>query len=61
MRPAYTAILTAALALAGCTVGPDYTLPKQALIQAPGANVAFASSASVAFKQDAPPDDWWRL
>ena len=47
----------AALALAGCMVGPDYRAPApQASSQAP-----FVSSASPAFTQDQPPGRWWSL
>ncbi|WP_395064303.1 efflux transporter outer membrane subunit [Paraburkholderia silvatlantica] len=48
-------------ALAACAeVGPDYKVPPQALINAPAANGAFVSGASVA--TNAPlPDHWWRL
>ena len=47
----------AALALAGCMVGPDYRSPApQAPSQAP-----FVSSASPAFTQDQPPGRWWSL
>jgi NodT family efflux transporter outer membrane factor (OMF) lipoprotein len=47
----------AALALAGCMVGPDYSSPEpQAPSQAP-----FVSSASPAFTQDQPPGRWWSL
>ena len=51
----------AALALAGCAeVGPNYSLPKQALANAPAANGAFVSGGK-AVVQDEPPDHWWKL
>ncbi|WP_206995373.1 efflux transporter outer membrane subunit [Trinickia mobilis] len=56
-------MITAAIcaACAACAeVGPDYKIPPQALVDAPAANDAFVSGASVA--TDAPvPDQWWRL
>lgn len=48
------------LALCGCTVGPDYRLPGQALVNAPLANRAFTSRADATNTAE-PPADWWRL
>lgn len=49
------------LILAGCAeVGPNYRLPRQAVINAPTANGAFVSGGAAAV-QDAPPDHWWKL
>lgn len=50
-------------ALAGCTtVGPDYHLPKQALVNAPTANGAFVGAqGQKAVTSDPLPDHWWRL
>jgi NodT family efflux transporter outer membrane factor (OMF) lipoprotein len=53
--------LSAALGLSACVVGPRYTVPKQALVNAPAAKGAFVSAANPAFNLAAPPDDWWRL
>jgi len=51
------ATLLAALALAGCVVGPDHRDPRPgAPAQAP-----FVSAASPAFTGDEPPGQWWRL
>jgi NodT family efflux transporter outer membrane factor (OMF) lipoprotein len=48
---------TAALALAGCMVGPDYRSPKPG---APG-QAPFLSAASPAFTGSEPPGRWWSL
>ncbi|AOY94609.1 RND transporter [Cupriavidus sp. USMAA2-4] len=60
--------LLVATLLAGCTtVGPDYHVPAQALVQAPAANGpltgdgADGARAAAGVSADAPPDDWWRL
>ena len=56
------AALSATLGLAACTtVGPRYTVPKDALVKAPTANGAFVGAANRAFSTAAPPDGWWRL
>lgn len=53
--------LCAVLILAGCAeVGPNYHLPRQALVNAPSANGDFVSGGKTVF-QDAPPDHWWKL
>ena len=51
------AIAAAALALAGCMVGPNYRSPE------PGAPAQdpFFSAKSPAFTQDQPPGRWWSL
>ncbi|MBS0232292.1 MAG: TolC family protein [Proteobacteria bacterium] len=46
--------------LSGCVAGPDYHLPKQALVNAPTANAAFASRME-ATSAGEPQADWWRL
>lgn len=53
--------LAVVLALAGCAeVGPNYHVPKQALVNAPAANGGFvAGGKAVALEE--PPDHWWRL
>jgi len=48
---------TAALALAGCAVGPNYRSPEP---QAPG-QTPFVSGASPAFTHNQPPGRWWSL
>lgn len=54
--------LTAALTMAACTVGPDYVLPKEALVQTPAANGELVeTTTSPSLTQETPPDDWWRL
>lgn len=53
--------LVAALALAGCAeVGPNYGVPKQAVVNAPAANGGFVSGGQ-AVALDEPPDHWWKL
>jgi NodT family efflux transporter outer membrane factor (OMF) lipoprotein len=47
--------------LAACTVGPDYVLPKEALVQAPAAQGALVGAANPSVTQAEPADDWWRL
>ena len=46
-----------ALALAGCTVGPQYAAPKTP----PSAGAAFASATPAIAAPAPPPGDWWRL
>ncbi|MBY0558315.1 efflux transporter outer membrane subunit [Hyphomicrobium sp.] len=46
--------------LAGCTVGPDYHLPGQALVNALPADAAFASKTGMTSSGE-PAADWWRL
>jgi multidrug efflux system outer membrane protein len=48
--------------LAGCTVGPDYKLPDQALVNGAGEKGPFANaSGQSALAVAAVPDDWWKL
>ncbi len=54
------ASLGLALLLCGCTVGPDYKLPKSAIINAPDAQGAFAAGGQIA-KGANPPGNWWHL
>lgn len=60
MRAAAAASLLA-LALAGCTAGPDYHVPEHAMARAPSANRPFASGQEQMFAQAPLPDHWWRL
>ncbi len=49
-------------AVAGCTVGPDYLLPKEAKYNAPGAQTPFAGARNnPAVQAGALPAGWWRL
>ena len=48
------------LALAGCTVGPDYHLPAQALQNNKAAQAPFTDAAKVG-QNTAPPENWWHL
>jgi outer membrane protein TolC len=58
-----TLTLTAlAAALAACTtVGPDYHVPKEAVVKRDAANAPFMGAAEQAFKSEPLPADWWRL
>lgn len=60
-KKAFTLSLLAA-ALAACTtVGPDYHLPKDAVVKRPEANARFMGAAEAPFKSEPLPADWWRL
>ncbi len=48
-------------ALCGCTVGPDYKIPTNAIVNASAANGAFTATGDPAVSAKAPPDYWWRL
>jgi predicted small lipoprotein YifL len=51
-----------ATALAACTtVGPDYLVPNDAVVQREVASAGFASAGEQAFKSDPLPADWWRM
>jgi NodT family efflux transporter outer membrane factor (OMF) lipoprotein len=50
----------ALLALAGCTMGPDYHLPDQSAAKKPAAQAPF-SSANPHVTSGAVPQRWWRL
>lgn len=52
-------VLLLAMALAGCTAGPDYHMPEAAVARAPGA--AFAGSPDAAYSSAPLPDQWWKL
>ncbi len=54
MRPAASALAAAALALVGCSLGPDYVSPG---IDVPGRFVATADSAAAAW----PEQGWWSV
>ena len=54
------AALLAALVMAGCTVGPDYHVPREALVNAPAAQAPFTSGQDVT-RTTEPPDHWWKL
>jgi NodT family efflux transporter outer membrane factor (OMF) lipoprotein len=62
-RPLAALTLSAlAAALTACTtVGPDYHVPEQAVIQRPAANAPFIGAAQTPYKSDPLPADWWRL
>jgi NodT family efflux transporter outer membrane factor (OMF) lipoprotein len=51
-----------AAALAACTtVGPDYHVPKEAVVKREAANAPFMGAFDAAYKSEPLPDDWWRL
>lgn len=52
--------LAGMLALAGCTVGPDYHLPASAAINRPAAQGPLEVPAAIAVADDLPPR-WWHL
>ncbi len=63
-RAAALTPLAAALVLTACsTVGPNYQLPRQALVNAPLANAPLdgAGSGGALVSHDAVPANWWRL
>ncbi len=43
------------------TVGPDYKVPRDAVITDPAAGAALVDADSKITTRDAVPDDWWRL
>ena len=50
------------LGLAGCvTVGPDYKIPDEAVVNKNEVNNQFAAGQNKAFSQQSLPDHWWRL
>lgn len=54
--------LSALAVLAACTtVGPDYQLPKQAVIQRDAAKAPLMGAAETPFTSEPLPADWWRL
>jgi NodT family efflux transporter outer membrane factor (OMF) lipoprotein len=56
------ALSVLAAAMAACTtVGPDYHVPKEAVVQRDAANAKFMGAAEQPFKSDPLPADWWRL
>jgi hypothetical protein len=51
-----------ASALAACTtVGPDYHVPKEAVVKREAANATFMGAAEQPYKSEPLPADWWRL
>ncbi|HTW34163.1 MAG TPA: efflux transporter outer membrane subunit [Rhizomicrobium sp.] len=47
--------------LAACEVGPDYQLPRGAVVNAPVAQGAFAGARNAAITTAKPAAQWWRL
>lgn len=54
-------LLPLVLALGACTVGPNYSLPKNAMVNAPLANSTLPDVDGKRITQDAVPSDWWHL
>jgi NodT family efflux transporter outer membrane factor (OMF) lipoprotein len=51
-----------AASLAACTtVGPDYHVPKEAVVKRDAANAPFMGAAEKSYKSEPLPADWWRL
>src|SRR5215470_14494063 len=50
-----------ALAASGCTAGPSYHAPADAVANAPNANGPFVNRDQAAFTELPLPDHWWRL
>src|SRR5215467_4659303 len=50
-----------ALAASGCTVGPNYHVPADAVANAPNANGPFVDRDHAAFTELPLPDHWWKL
>ncbi|SDH13670.1 MULTISPECIES: efflux transporter outer membrane subunit [unclassified Duganella] len=51
-----------AAALAACTtVGPNYTVPAQAVVKRPEAAAPFLGTQEAAYKSEPLPTHWWRL
>ncbi|MET0983185.1 MAG: TolC family protein [Telluria sp.] len=51
-----------AAAVAACTtVGPDYHVPKEAVVKRDAANAGFMGAAEQPYKSEPLPADWWRL
>ncbi|WP_051996549.1 efflux transporter outer membrane subunit [Massilia sp. LC238] len=54
--------LTALALLAACTtVGPDYRVPQEAVMEREAANAPLMGAREAPFKPDPLPADWWRL
>nr|WP_246257846.1 efflux transporter outer membrane subunit [Pararobbsia alpina] len=49
------------LGLAACTVGPNYEVPKDAMVNAPGAAGSLTDAHGAEVTEDAVPSNWWRL
>jgi NodT family efflux transporter outer membrane factor (OMF) lipoprotein len=60
-RTACALTLMAATLAACTTVGPDYHVPKEAVIQRDAAKAPFMGAAETPFKSDPLPPDWWHL
>jgi len=55
------AVLPLALLAACTTLGPDYQLPKEAVVQRAAAQGPLMGAAETSFTSDPLPADWWRL
>ncbi|WP_144156633.1 efflux transporter outer membrane subunit [Paraburkholderia sp. BCC1885] len=54
-------LLPLVLALAACTVGPNYSLPRNAVVNAPFADAPLPDIDGQHVSQDPVPPDWWHL
>lgn len=53
--------LFAAATLGACTLGPDYAVPKAAVVNDPAARTAFVGPSNGAATSQPLPDNWWHL
>jgi NodT family efflux transporter outer membrane factor (OMF) lipoprotein len=60
-RKALTLSVLAAAVAACTTVGPDYHVPKEAVVKRDAANAKFMGAAETSFKSEPLPSDWWHL
>jgi NodT family efflux transporter outer membrane factor (OMF) lipoprotein len=56
-----TALATVLLGLAACTVGPNYEVPKDAMINAPSSAGSLTGANGAEVTSDAVPANWWHL
>jgi NodT family efflux transporter outer membrane factor (OMF) lipoprotein len=62
MRSSFALAAASLLTLGGCmTVGPNYTLPEKAAVNAPYANGAIDGANDAPVTQGQVPSKWWRL
>jgi NodT family efflux transporter outer membrane factor (OMF) lipoprotein len=55
------ALATLLLSLAACTLGPNYEVPKEAAINAPGAGGSLTGANGAEVTEEAVPSNWWHL
>lgn len=59
--PLFLPLLPLSVALDGCTVGPNYSLPQQALVNAPLANAPIEGADTPLTTRGNVPAVWWKL